>query len=600
MTANWRDVVLKKVTLPLARVRVVADPDGLLLDEDLLHQLDQQGFSVSLYDDPWTFRIRYEEDYRRRWDNGEATAHLLVRSTTMDLDAIPYDIWSQSEPVFLSVSDLFSHLDRTLIADLDRRLYDRAFQVNRDVGSGRLGRAETALRLLRAIYTIDPDLVAHREDVWALITNVHRTGYALSDTLAEFLAERLSRWHREVPVPIRAALTSKNVWEPVLRQAGQDGDMAMGARYWLYLLGWDTEIKSQTMQLSPSLNRKLEEFVAQDHIVGRDWLARAEDIATLRLASYLGLKGMDDAVLQAIDDRFQAWVYRDYGLLQSLVPYPEPTMVHHVVHYMAHQKAVSKWALLVIDGMSYLDWLYIKGLMDLSSYRVREQAVFAWVPTITSVSRKAIFSGRIPRDFGQSLGTTSGEELLWQQFWTRHQRRPEAIGFQKTADQLQWSVLEDSLSTEGTDIMGLVANTVDKLAHSVEINMKQFLNNLQFWVTETGWLSTVIALLIQKGFQVIITSDHGHVPVTGMGMPPTGDLPNSKGRRVQVFPSDALRSTVAGEWGKAWPHLSGLPTGYMPLLAPAGKAYAPKGRWLMSHGGVSMEELIVPMIRISL
>lgn len=599
MTVNWRDVVLKKVTLPLARVRVVADPDGLLLDEDLLHQLDQQGFSVSLYDDPWMFRIRYEEDYRQRWNNGEATAHLLVRSTTMDLDAIPYDIWSQSEPVFLSVSDLFSHLDRTLIADLDRRLYDRAFQVNRAVGSGRLGRAETALRLLRAIYTIDPDLVAHREDVWALITNVHRTGYALSDTLAEFLAERLTRWHREVPVPIRAALTSKNVWEPVLRQASQDGDMAIGARYWLYLLGWDTEIKRQTMQLSPSLNRKLEEFVAQDHIVGRDWLARAEDIATLRLASYLGLKGVDDAVLQAIDDRFQAWVYRDYGLLQSLVPYPEPTMVHHVVHYMAHQKDVSKCALLVIDGMSYLDWLYIKGLMDLSSYHVREQAVFAWVPTITSVSRKAIFSGRIPRDFGQSLGTTSGEELLWQQFWVREQRDPTTIDFVKTADELEPSLLVDSLAAKSIDIVGIVANTVDKLAHAVEMGMKQFLTDLQLWMTDTGWLPTVIADLVRQGFHVVITSDHGHVPVEGMGTPPTGDLPDSKGRRVQVFPSNALRSTVPDEWGEPWPHLSGLPAGYAPLLAPAGKAYAVKGKRLMSHGGVAMEELIVPMIRIS-
>lgn len=600
MNENWRDFVLQQVTSAMAQTRVVADPDGLLLDEDLLRELDHRGFSVLLYDDPWMFRVRYEEDYRQWWDNGQTTANLLVRSTTMNLDAIPYDIMEQSEPVYLSVSQLFSHLDRNIMAEIDPRLFDRAFTVDRAAGPARLTREETLLRLLRSFYAVDPELVTSREDVWDLITKIYQSDYVLSNSLMEYLVERLSRWNSELAFSLQEALMSRGAWERILRQAALDGEMMLGARYWLNQLGWDTEIGIQTVQLSPSLNRKLREFLNQDHIVGGDWLSHARDMATLRLAAHLGQNAVDDEVLRALDQRFEDWVYHDYGLLQSLSPYPAPTMVHQVVHFMAHQKDVVKWALIVMDGMSYPDWLYIKALTDLSSYQVTERAVFAWVPTITSVSRKAIFSGRIPREFGQSLETTSGEELLWRQFWIRQQRDPATVRFHKTADMADPKEILASVAGNSVEVVGLVANMVDLLAHSAKMGLQQFLPDVKLWIEEKNrWFSTVIAGLVEQGFQVMITSDHGHVAVEGIGKPPTGDVPDSKGRRVQVFPSQELRLGVSDEWGKPWPHLLGLPAGYVPLFAPVGKGYAPKGQRMISHGGVSMEELIVPMIRIT-
>lgn len=599
MNANWRERVLQHITSGTARVRVVADPDGLVLDEDLLQQLQHGGFSVLLYDDPWVFRVRYEEDFREAWDNGRVMPRLLVRSASTTLDNIPFDVVDQEDPVYLSVGQLFSHLDRHILAELDRRLFDRAFRVNWAVGSGRLNRRDTALRLLRDIYSVDPALVTTREDVWSLISQVHRAGYPLAGSLADVLSEMLSQWQPEVPVPIGNALISRRSWEAVLRRSLKGGEMMWGARYWLGTLGWDSEIGNQQMHVSSMLTRKLREFLEQDHVVGRDWLQRAEDVATLRIADTMGLDGGDDPMLQALDRRFEEWVYRDYGLLQSLPPYPEPVMVHQVVHYMARQQDVAKWALLVMDGMSYADWLYIRSLIDLSAYQVTERAVFAWVPTITSVSRKAIFSGRVPRDFGQSLGTTSGEEALWRQFWSRKHRNPTTIRFQKTADQMNADDFLNTLKDDSPEIVGLVANTVDGLAHSATMGTKQLFENVRFWIAEGQWLPRVIHGLIDQGFQIIITSDHGHVPVEGVGRPPTGDVPDSKGQRVQVFSSTALRDPVAAEWGTPWPHLSGLPAHYVPLLSPPHQAYASRGQKLLSHGGTSMEELIVPMIRIT-
>lgn len=595
---NWRDTVLAQLTSGTARVRVVSDPDGLLLDEDLLQQLERQGSSVLLYDDVWVFRLRYEEDFRDAWAHDRTTPRLLVRSTSTNLDRIPFDVVDQAEPIYLAVSQLFSHLERDIVAELDRRVYDRAFRINRTVGSGRLNRRDTALRLLHDLYFVDLELVMSHEDVWAVISQVHRVGYPLPDAIIEVLAEELRPWQAMLPVSIRGALTSRSSWEAVLRQALKGGEMMWGARYWLGLLGWDSDIGGQ-VTVSPVLGRKLREFAGQEHLVGRDWLQRVEDIATLRLADYLELDGGDAPLLQALDERFDGWVHRDYGLLQSLPPYPDPVMVHQVVHYMARQQDVVKWALLVVDGMSYADWLYIRSLIDFTKYQVTERAVFAWVPTITSVSRKAIFSGRMPRDFGQSLETTSGEEILWRQFWTHKHRDPATIRFQKTADQLDASELLDALINESPDIVGFVANTVDLSAHSTTMGTKQLLQTIRFWIEERQWLPTMIAGLVDQGFHVVMTSDHGHVPVEGIGRPPTGDIPDSKGQRAQVFPSKTLREQVAAEWGTPWAHLSGLPAGYVPLLAPPHQAYASRGQRLLSHGGVSMEELVVPLIKIT-
>ncbi len=441
--------------------------------------------------------------------------------------------------------------------------------------------------------------VTSQEDVWALISQVHRLGYPLAYSLAEVLSNTLSQWYPALPVPMCDALVSRSTWEAVLRQALKNGEMMAGARYWLGLLGWDSEIGDQFTHVSSVLIRKLRQFLDQSAIVGRDWLQQAEDIATLRMADHMGLEGVDTQLLQDVDYRFEEWVHRDYGLLQSLPPYPDPVMLHQVVHYMARQKDIAKWALLVVDGMSYADWLYIRSFLDLSAYQVAERAVFAWVPTITSVSRKAIFSGRVPRDFGQSLGTTTGEDNLWQQFWARQHRDPGAIQFQKTADQISPERLLDSVNDGYCEIVGLVANTVDMSAHSATMGIKQLLQNIRFWIEDGQWLPKVIQGMADQGFQVVITSDHGHMPVEGIGRPPTGDIPDSKGQRVQVFSSKVLRDQVAADWGTPWEHLSGLPTDYVPLLAPSHRAYASPGKRILSHGGVSMEELVVPMIRIT-
>ncbi|MFX4128997.1 PglZ domain-containing protein, partial [Enterococcus faecalis] len=41
----------------------------------------------------------------------------------------------------------------------------------------------------------------------------------------------------------------------------------------------------------------------------------------------------------------------------------------------------------------------------------------AWIPSITSVSRQSIFSGKLPLNFSDKINTTNYEEKQWKDFW---------------------------------------------------------------------------------------------------------------------------------------------------------------------------------------
>ena len=68
---------------------------------------------------------------------------------------------------------------------------------------------------------------------------------------------------------------------------------------------------------------------------------------------------------------------------------------------------------------------------------------------------------------------------------------------------------------------------------------------------------------------------------------------------MRVYPSEELRRTVAERFPDAWEWPpDGLPAGYLPLLAPGRSAFVRQGERIVAHGGVCLEELIVPFIQV--
>jgi hypothetical protein len=98
-----------------------------------------------------------------------------------------------------------------------------------------------------------------------------------------------------------------------------------------------------------------------------------------------------------------------------------PVMVHHVPRFLRQRRSAgeAKVALLVFDGLAFDQWVRIREhlIANQQPLAFDESTAFAWLPTVTSVSRQALFSGLRPREFDDSIDHTNKEEALWKAFW---------------------------------------------------------------------------------------------------------------------------------------------------------------------------------------
>ena len=112
-----------------------------------------------------------------------------------------------------------------------------------------------------------------------------------------------------------------------------------------------------------------------------------------------------------------------------------------------------------------------------------------------------------------------------------------------------------------------------------------------------GFMHSLINYLLNHGYEVWMTSDHGNIECSGKGRPTEGVIAETKGERVRIYPSKELRSQVAADFSFAreW-HPVGLPSDYYPLIAGDQDAFINKGNTIVGHGGISIEEVIVPLV----
>jgi hypothetical protein len=257
-------------------------------------------------------------------------------------------------------------------------------------------------------------------------------------------------------------------------------------------------------------------------------------------------------------------------------------------------------ALIVVDGLSLDQWVTVRQIMNEqdSSIVMRESATFAWVPTITSVSRQAIFAGKIPFSYPSSIKKTDNESNLWRQFWENEGLSRFDIGYKKgLGDGNMLDNLDDVLNPGKTRVIGLVVDKVDRIMHGMQNGAAGMHSQIRQWCHK-GFLSSLIGYLLDQDYNVWLTSDHGNIECHGKGRPSEGIIPETRGKRVRVYHTPELRTSVARSFTFAceWEPV-GLPPGFFPLVAMGNEAFIKEGEVIVGHGGISIEEVIVPLVK---
>ena len=287
--------------------------------------------------------------------------------------------------------------------------------------------------------------------------------------------------------------------------------------------------------------------------------------------------------------------------------------------------AGEKVFLVVLDNFRYDQWRMLSH--ELSDYfDIDEDMYFSILPTATQYARNAIFSGLMPNkiqemfpelwvDEDEEEGKNLNEEPLIHTQMERF-RRKESFSYHKINTQVEAEKLMQQLNTiEKNPLNVVVFNFIDMLSHArTESKMvRELANNESAYrsITLSWFCHSVIRdmfrQLAQMDCKVIVTTDHGSIRCT-QPVKIVGDRNTNTNLRYKLGKNlsyDDKNLFVIKDPRKAKLPQPNLSTSYVFATGDSFFAYPNNYNYYVSyyrdtfqHGGISMEEMIVPLITL--
>lgn len=338
--------------------------------------------------------------------------------------------------------------------------------------------------------------------------------------------------------------------------------------------------KSNVERYAHELLQQMEDAV-QHAVSYRDWFAVADLKAEIDLLSTKYELKIDTETWQ---QAFTDFILKNYGKLSTAMDADSPVLVSRAMEYM-HDHS-EKFAVIVMDGMSGFDWKILS--KSFSDVKYHKTDLFAMIPTTTSISRQCLLSNKYP------------SQLISP--WTQSQEKKE---FTECASQLGYLPAQisyergyDADFSHAVKCAAVIVNDVDDMVHGQKQGRIGMFNDITV-LAKQQLLLKLTRRLLKKGFDVYITADHGNTPCTGTGkLIGTGVDVETKSRRMLVLKDFADKDTMRIkhdliEYPKYY-----LNKSYDYLLCRAGRSFDSKGEEVMSHGSITIDEVIVPFITI--
>jgi len=288
--------------------------------------------------------------------------------------------------------------------------------------------------------------------------------------------------------------------------------------------------------------------------------------------------------------------------------------------------AGEKVFLVVLDNFRYDQWRMLAQELG-DQFDIDEELYCSILPTATQYARNAIFSGLMPNkiaemfpdlwvDEDEEEGKNLNEEPLIRTQLDRY-RRHEQFSYHKVNNSADAEKLMQQLrNLERNELNVVVFNFIDMLSHArTESKMvRELANNESAYrsITLSWFRHSVIAdffrQLAQTDYKVIVTTDHGSIrctkPVKIVGDRNTNtNLRYKLGKNLSYDSKDLF---VIRDPRQAQLPSPNLTTSYVFATGDSFFAYPNNYNYYVSyykdtfqHGGISMEEMLIPLITMS-
>ncbi len=347
--------------------------------------------------------------------------------------------------------------------------------------------------------------------------------------------------------------------------------------------------------------------------------------------SMTGDEGIRDVLsYQKIEARqeFSKFICRNYPKWIKEKSDERPTMSHTLMRERIFPLVDKgeKTTLLLIDNFRYDQWRVVAAALR-GHYDVMVDDFYcAILPTATQYARNAIFAGLMPLSIAKIMPDKwvhdheEGAKNQYEEEFLRRLIQQSGKSYKMTFDKLirpeQGRKLLDNMQhIYEADLSVIVYNFLDILSHArTETDIIRDLTNdeASFRSLTRSWfdhseLFTMLKLLSERGHNVIITSDHGTVRVD-RAVKVTGDRQTSANLRYKTGRNLAYNSKEVFEVTR--PEELQLPSSNI----TSSFIFAYDSNFLVynndanrhiryykntfQHGGISMEEMIVPYIEL--